>query len=191
MMATIVVPPPNIYSYSITGQGFDPSTGLEVAGSTFNISFSTNGPEEFNAPNNFLRTFSVTGTPAAGWVLDPSNQGLTSYGSDGAAFATFDDTNGDAFGNSSVTYEFFGSDAFWAAPGSNIPFTPATPNAPPAADSGAFFVFNSAGAQSDPPCTNCTVNITGTPEPSSVALLAAVGGIFLLYRRKRRNWLTD
>jgi hypothetical protein len=173
-------------SYLITGQGFDPSTGLQVTGSTFTISFSTYGPEQYNEAPNTLASFSVNGSPAAGWVA--STYGQTSYGDDGAIFATFDDDSADGSSLSPVTYEFFGTDAFWATIGENIAFAPAIPNAPPSASSGAFFVFNSSGAQADPPCTTCTVSINASPapEPASAALLAVAAGIFLLYRRRRR-----
>src|ERR1700733_749886 len=112
----------DVCTYSITGQGFNPTTGQEIGGNTFNISFTTAGPEEFDAPPNFLLSGSVTGTPAPGWVLDTSNWGLTSYGSDGSVFATFDDDSEDGSTLSPVTYEFFGTDAFWATPGNTIGF---------------------------------------------------------------------
>ena len=186
----------DVCSYSITGQGFDPTTGQEIGGNTFNISFSTLGPEEYNAPANFLLSFSVAGTPAPGWALDTSNYGLTSYGSDGSVFATFVDDSQDGSSLSPVTYEFFGTDAFWATPGNAIGFGATNDST---ATSGAFFDVNTSGPQSppafnaalpsDPPCTGCTVTITATPtvpEPGSMALIAAAGVVFLLFRRKPR-----
>jgi len=173
----------DLCSYSITGQGFDPTTGLEIGGNTFNISFSTYGPEQFNEAPNTLVSFTVTGTPAPGWAA--STYGQTSYGTDGSVFATFVDNSSDGSSLSPVTYEFFATDQFWATPGSNIGFGPTND---PTATSGAFFDVNSSGPQGDPPCTGCTVTINASPapEPGSMVLLAAAIGIFMLFRRKQR-----
>jgi hypothetical protein len=90
-------------------------------------------------------------------LYDPSLSGLTSYGSDGDAIVTFDDTNSatDGLGVASVTYTFYATDAFWATTGSNIAFGAASDTG---ANSGFFFTLTT-----DPPCTACTVSISAPP----------------------------
>jgi hypothetical protein len=192
-MLAIYVPPGTCTSadtctYSITGTGLDTANDppTEDTLSTWNLTFVFLGPEMYNAGPNTLESFSVTGTPANGWVYDASESGLTSYGSDGAAFVTFDNDSGVDTDQTTVTYEFFGTDSFWATLGDqSFGATSDSSNL-----SGAFFVFNNAGPQADGPCTACTVTTTASavPEPSSVALLATVAGISaLLFRRRQRK----
>lgn len=197
MMAIVYVDPcaaPGscTYAYSISATGLDTSVNepVEDVTTTWNLAFSTLGPEKLNAPDNFLQSFVVTGTPASGWVYDNANSGLTSYGTNGAAKITFDDTNPDGLGISTVTYKFYGTDAFWAQTGGPFNFG-ATNN--PSADSGAFFVFNSP---TDGVCTACSVSTTATPnavtpEPGSLGLLAAVIGMCLLPFRKKLQKQAD
>jgi hypothetical protein len=177
----------DICTYNITATGLDTSMAppTEDTSSTWNLMFQFAGPEMFNAAPNTLLSFNVTGSPAAGWVYDPSLSGLSSYGSDGDAIVTFDDTNSatDGLGVASVTYTFYATDAFWATTGSNIAFG-ATSDA--SANSGSFFTLTT-----DPPCTACMVTITATPaavpEPASGVLLGTISGIGLYLVRKRRN----
>jgi hypothetical protein len=181
----------DICSYTINGAGFDPADGSQPGGTPFTITFSTLGPEQFNEAPNTLLSFSVNGAPAAGWVLDTSNFGQTSYGPDGAIFATFDDDSEDGSTLSPVTYEFFGSDQFWATTGTQDFGTTYFPGP----SGGAIYDFNTSGPQavpSDPPCTGCTVSLTATsvPEAGSAAQLvtfAGIGMVALLLRRKQRK----
>jgi hypothetical protein len=182
----------DLCTYIITGTGLGSDTipPTELTSSTWTLTFSTLGPEMFNAPANFLQSFSVTGTPGGtSWSYDAAESGLTSYGSDGAALVTFDYESGSDERLNSVTYEFFGTDAFWATTGANIAFG-ATDDS--SQTSGAFFNFSIGQSDVDPPCTECTVSISAStapvPEPGAVALLATVVGIFLFVRRRQQKF---
>jgi hypothetical protein len=193
MMASISVgpppgPPTEVYNYSINATGLNVGNNppTEDISSTWNLTFGFLGPEMFAAGPNTLLSFAVTGTPASGWTYDNSASGLTSYGSDGAAKVTFDDTNAstDGLGINSVTYTFYGTNAFWAAPGG--PFTFGN-TSDPNAYSGAFSTLNPGG---DPPCSACTITTTQTaitPEPGSLGLLALFIGTCLVPFRKKQQ----
>jgi hypothetical protein len=193
------------YTYSITAPGLNTASNPPTEDGTWNLTFQFVGPEMYNAADNTLLSFLVTGTPANGWTENYNKSYLTSYGSDGAAVVTFNDTNspGDGLTSdgspiASVTYTFYGTDAFWATLGQQS--FGATND--PSATSGAFFVFNppsdadeappadapagggTTKVKGDPPCTNCSVT-TSVPEPGSAVLLAIFAGVFSLPLRKR------
>jgi PEP-CTERM motif len=172
----------DVCGYSITASGIDAGDNppTEDVATTWNLMFTFAGPEMFNAGGGTLLSWTVTGGPADGWTYDNGASGLTSYGSDGAAAVTFDDTNPDGYGIASVTYTFYGTDAFWSTLGAQQ--FGATND--PGATSGAFFTFNTGG---DPLCNNCTFNAFVAPEPSSWTLLAAAGALLALLFRKRQK----
>lgn len=176
----------DICTYNITATGLDISIAppTENTSVTWNLMFQFAGPEMFNATPNTLLSFNVTGSPAVGWVYDNALSGLTSYGPDGAAIVTFDDTNSatDGLGVASIAYTFYATDAFWATTGSNIALG-ATSD--PTANSGSFFTLTT-----DPPCTRCRVSLSAAPavpEPASGVLVGALAGVALYLVGKRRN----
>lgn len=176
----------DICTYSITGTGLDITNAppTEDTTRTWNLTFEFLGPEMYNAADNTLLSFNVTGTPVDGWTYDPGASGLSAYAADGDALVTFDDPNSatDGLGVASVTYYFYATDAFWATTGNNIAFG-ATDDI--TATSGAYFQF-----VTDPPCTACTVTITATsavPEPKAILLFATMLAITVLFYRSRNQ----
>ncbi len=151
---------------ALTMTGVTASTQTENTSINWQVNFVTLGPEQFNAPDNFLQSFTVTGQPASGWVYDPLASGLTSYGSDGAVIVTFDDENQDGLNLGSVEYEAYGTDAFWAKVGGPFAFGSTEDTA---ATSGAFFNFNSSltNTEIDPVCTQCSVVTTASAAPGA------------------------
>jgi hypothetical protein len=165
------------FNYLLTINGFDPTTETQTA-NTFTVNFSTSPvPEEFNAPPNFLQSFSVTGTPAPGWTLSTITglSATSTVNGDGDVLVGFKD------GADTVQYELFGSDSFWATPGlQTFGSTNDTTQ-----NSGAFFTFADG---TEVGCVGCTVLMTvTTPEPESIALLAtAVLLSLMVFRRQQR-----
>jgi len=178
----------DVYCYNITATGLNTGNNppTEDTSTTWNLAFNFLGPEMYNAaPNTLLTPFTVTGAPAAGWTYDNGASGLTSYGGvDGAVIVTFADGNSatDNLGINSVTYTFYGTDAFWAQSGGTFAFGNTSD---PTAISGAFSTFNTGNGGVDPPCSACIVTTAATPEPGSLGLLAAFLGLCLLPFRKK------
>ena len=178
---------PGDYCYTLTFPGFTVSPLAEDTSTQWSASFVTVGPEMYNLGAGDFLSFTPTITAPSGWTL--GNYGLTSYGTDGAAFVQFQN-NTDS--SEMVTYEFFATDAFWATTGG--PFTLGS-TTDSSATSGAFINNGGiVGTLDAATCSDCTVTIaSGTaapvPEPASVGLLAlVVAGIsFQLFRRKVRR----
>lgn len=173
----------DICTYNITATGLDtsPTQDTDV---TWNLMFQSAGPELFNAASNTLLNFKVAGSLAAGWVYDNALSGLFSYGSDGAAIVSFDDTKSatDGLGIAGVMYTFYATNAFWASTVNNIAFGATSDRA---TNSGSFFTLTT-----DPPCTGFTVSISAVPavpEAATGILLGALAGVALYLVRKRRN----
>jgi hypothetical protein len=180
----------NTYSYTFTLPTFD-SDGNPNGGSfTTVISFSPVPLENTVLPEEefgsayvgpMIGYVDVTQSPEPGVTfggsdyenIDPEHQNDLvgseySFEYSGAELELYWEGNG-AF----VGFAFAGTDSFWSGSGGTFGSDPT---------GSSFAVYLTSG---DPPCTNCSVNIT--PEPGSIALLGTVAAAMSLIGFRRRN----